>query len=114
MNKIEVTDEMVARANRATNDFLEHGVNRMRHVLEAALNPPQEPEIVVTKEMQNAANDASQVDYGVGDSKLYFAAIYRAMHAARPKECEHVWNIRWGGSGGGGRQCGKCGKTEPL
>lgn len=97
MSKINITDEMVRRAltvtvaghmasaeaGKTVNDYLSwHAV---RAALDAALNPPPEPEIPVTEEMMRAGADA------IGDAMMIetlgsqAARIYRAMRKLEPK-----------------------------
>lgn len=79
----------------------------IRKVLEAALNPPPDPEIAVSQAMLDAGNEAWNLHAIVlpGCSARSDAcdsiirAIYRAMHKvwererrkAEPAQCEHVW-----------------------
>lgn len=83
MKKREVTDAMVERAQKACPALIHRDV--ARHMLDAALNPPQEPEVVVTEEMeqvgrQTALNCRMSVT-GPGSIR----AIYRAMRRLEPK-----------------------------
>jgi hypothetical protein len=76
MNKIEVTDEMI--------DVAAYRLGVRVKDLHAALNPPPEPEIVVTEEMVGAAQ---YMDYKrIPDMKGYYTAIYRAMRKLEPKQ----------------------------
>lgn len=96
MPKIEVTDEMVERARVAYRGVVSR--SEMRAALEAALNPPTEPEIVVTEEMENAGLREFPCDLWddcLGRNKLYrtvlplthyITLIYRAMRALEPKQ----------------------------
>jgi hypothetical protein len=80
MTKIEVTDEM---EQRFCDYVYTHEGCTYRAALEAALNPPPEPEIVVTEEMVEAAEC---LDYKrIPDKKSYYTAIYRAMRKLEPK-----------------------------
>ncbi len=87
MSKIEITDEMVERAWATMPDapqgFLKADLER---ALNAALNPPPEPEIVVTEEMQEAGAAWLASYRGNLAWAASFAGIYRAMYAARPKD----------------------------
>lgn len=60
----------------------------MRRALEAAQAAKPEPEIVVTDEMLDVAcaEDARLAKGLNGGRLIYFSSIYRAMHAASPKE----------------------------
>lgn len=91
---IEITDEMVDRAGRAwfPADQYEPEFHRssMRRVLQAALNPPPEPEIVITQEMGSAGKAVAlmwQEKGGAGTSDLWVMArdMYRAMRRLEPK-----------------------------
>ena len=87
MTKIEVTDEMVERFCDYVNT---HEGYAYRDALEAALNPPPEPEIVVTEEMVNAGRSTYP---GTLPKDLATVAmineacrrIYRAMRKLEPK-----------------------------
>jgi len=94
---IEVTDEMVHRARDMAlgeadrQDVVDEwniGVECVRKMLNAALNPPPAPEVEVTEEMIREGagaighyEDLNQVPY-----RELVAAFYKAMYAARPKE----------------------------
>lgn len=76
-----ITDAMVDRACAAGNNGT--GREIMRAMLEAALNPPPEPEIPVSEAMIDAGNAAT----GGGDGRrAYIANIYRAMERQRRAE----------------------------
>lgn len=94
--KIEITDEMVERATRAAmwNNQLDEALLqtttpqiRMRRALEAALNPPQEPEIVVTEEMLRAGlecNGRFATSHFKSWCSTQLGNIYRAMRKLEP------------------------------
>ena len=81
--KIEVTDEML--------DVAAYRLGVSVKDLHAALNPPPEPEIVVTDEQTQAGYNLARMwvkEKGcVGTSELYCMAkdIYRAMRKLEPK-----------------------------
>ena len=81
---VEITEEMVERARLAAQRMIvandRNLAEQMRHALNAALNPPPEPEpeIVVTEEMVAAGELASR-QWG------FVAAVYRAMRRLEPK-----------------------------
>ena len=77
MNKIEVTDEMEQRFCDYVNT---HDGCTYRAALEAALNPPPEPEIYITEQMIRAGQAARDFSYGWGVTD-----IYRAMRRLEPK-----------------------------
>ncbi len=85
MSKIEITDEMISTFKEKIGWASDYNGDdaRIRRALNAALNPPPEPEIVVTEEMQFAAEN---IPGSFKSRPDYCAAIYRAMYAARPKE----------------------------
>lgn len=92
MKRREVTDAMVERAWKAMPDLEDgFGKDHLRHALEAALNEPPKPEIVVTEEMLAAGNRAwKELAYSPGDrfdkrDKRCLLAIYRAMRALELK-----------------------------
>lgn len=115
MSKIEVTDEMVEMAARKICEnsstghtygcslklgpkrcfcgYYDERVKCARAVLEAALNPPPEPEVEVTEEMA-AAGVRTYHNAWNGNAPLSSASLrgmraaYRAMYAARPKESD--------------------------
>lgn len=81
MSRIEITDEMVLRFYHA---YKKNGwpvfysvAPRIRQGLEAALNQPDEPDIVVTSDMEKAAQE--QAELGCS-----WAEIYRAMRRVAP------------------------------
>lgn len=97
----EVTDEMVERyiaaasaayerVFKVTCKALNGNFDVARAGLEAALNPPQEPEIVVTGEQATAGYEVANMwvrQKGcIGTSELYCMAkdIYRAMRRLEP------------------------------
>lgn len=95
VSKIEITDEMAARANAAQDAALDKGIDvipAMRRALDAALNPPLVPEVTITNEMIDAALDAL-TRYSDRTDRLWkdFTAseiapiIYRAMFSVRPQ-----------------------------
>ncbi len=93
VGKVEITDEMIERAGefwKPHKDYVMDGgfKRRVRSSLEAALNPP--PETVVTNEMMEAGVAIKQDArvFGYTQHCRYVADIYRAMFAARPKECK--------------------------
>ncbi len=125
MSKIAPTDEMVDRALKKARWHVGKDINwrDMADILEAAINIPQEPEIEVTRKMMIAGMNANGTQ-GFDklpdmDCGLFVATIYRAMHAARPKECNHVpvkMTYQWGEHGKPSTQyethvqyCMKCG-----
>lgn len=86
MSKIEITDDMVERYWSKARQPMPDGTSPREHaigLLEAALNPPVEPEVVVTEEMRSAAVNIYLDDFQPHVD--YFTRIYRAMHAVRPK-----------------------------
>ena len=94
MNNIEITDEMVKRGcdwyYGTDSQALFHNRETMRKILEAALNPPPEPEIVVTHEMAIAGQALAlkarnQGACGDADLWVLVKAIYRAMRKLEPK-----------------------------
>ena len=92
--KIEITDKMVERAAMMFKAHPQQVVCdahrlRARQVLEAALNPPEEPEIPVSEAMKEAGRIAWHVrdDYGCNWASYNGPEfIYRAMEKARRKE----------------------------
>ncbi len=108
MSRVEITDAMLERAAAAGYVADAKPMHRewimadpssrdawrkfARAALEAALNPPAEPEIEVTEAMLAASKDALlRYSNEPGKTWVRFTAdevapvIYRAMHAARPK-----------------------------
>ena len=99
MAKVEITDAMVERFYAAyeRNDWpvFSSVAPRIKAGLDAALNPPAEPEIVVTEEQKQAGKDAAlqwltergfitrTVNHPQTPELL--AAIYRAMRALEPE-----------------------------
>ncbi len=118
--KVVVTDEMVERFLRAVPGAVAPSFNATKLALDAALNPPAEPEIVVTQEMALAGEDVLVERRGCGMMMVNVAAdVYRAMHKLAPSACSHAWTIGWGGGGADGkgrsaRQCSKCGLVKHL
>jgi len=98
MKKREVTDAMVERAHRANwgkyiwgNDDASVPDNatpkqRMRAALEAALNPPPEPEVTVTEEMISASGLWERgCTYHMGTlTSTQIENAYRAMRRLEP------------------------------
>ena len=86
MSKIEVTDEMEQRFCDYVNT---HEGCTYRAALEAALNPPAEPEVPVSYEMMVAGMNAHGFDgfekLPDRDAGVFVAKIYRAMRALGPK-----------------------------
>jgi hypothetical protein len=104
MTKIEITDAMVERAKIVLVDggLLSHGEtveSHARRILSAALNPPPEPEITVTKEMLVAGacayNGFLMMNQPIKRDDLAsvggVSAAYRAMRALEPKPERPVW-----------------------
>lgn len=106
-SKIQITDEMVERAYKQhphAGTWKDDRVSQryakatIREMLEAALNPPEEPEIPVSEGMiaagAEAWNEQCGVDYyeepPTNEEKANLAALYRAMEKARRKEQEAV------------------------
>jgi hypothetical protein len=101
MTKIEITDAMVQRAVKAGYRWQGPGgyivgddaAAHVRMVLDAALNPPPEPEIEVTKEMCVAGacayNGFLMMNQPIKRDNLAsiggVTAAYRAMRALEPK-----------------------------
>jgi hypothetical protein len=88
MNKIEVTDEMEQRFCDYVNT---HEGCTYRAALEAALNPPPEPEIKVTWEMGKAGHALAlkarnHGACGDGDLWVLVKDIYRAMRKLEPNQ----------------------------
>jgi len=59
MKKREVTEAMVERGRQGAKDYqrphtCEYTDDFIRAILDAAINPPQEPEVVVTREQVRA------------------------------------------------------------
>ncbi len=131
--KTEITDEIVDRYYKAAVhiDFspsLEAEVKaEIRKNLEAALNPPQEPEIVVTWQMKRAGSAIKVMVFRnleSGDtttlSETDAEQIYRAMRRLEPtmQPHEHKWVSECGGSSSTGESwradgCG-CGEKRTV
>lgn len=95
MPKIEITDEMVERGIAAESVMRKSSRDRVRAVLDAALNPPPEPEIEVTEAMERAGTKAwmewMQVPNPTGE--VYGCAhVYRAMERQRRKDAKEQEN----------------------
>jgi hypothetical protein len=91
-DKIVITDAMVERAILKWKSISGMPVfHEVRDIIAAALNPPAEPEVVVTQAMMDAGRDAYCAYQSPQPLNNLCAAIYRAMHAACLKElkCEH-------------------------
>lgn len=96
MSRIEITDEMIDRAiaagfgryRKLAPHFADQGIREgYRKALEAALNPPAEPEIPVTEEMVRAGEQAHLECERVGNTRgtrYLYQMVYRAMFKARP------------------------------
>ena len=108
-----IDDAMVLRVSQFLAKrglcFLAPGDPDIRTLLEAALTPPAEPEVVVTDTMVKAGVTAVYDRPEAEPDRGYMAGsverVYRAMQAARPKPVEppehkHSWS--WTGAGGGG------------
>lgn len=80
MTKTDITDEMVERACAAGR----YGTGRvmMRIMLDAALNPPAEPEIVVTEAMKAAGRQVF-MQPSADPFGEEWVTIYRAMERVR-------------------------------
>lgn len=93
MRKREVTEEMVERfidGIDCTEDSAFKGSERKRNIrrgLEAALNPPPEPEIHVSDGMMVAGQSAREAQWSNGKMDDV-ATIYIAMESVRLKEQE--------------------------
>lgn len=89
MSKIEITYEMAERSLVARNVCFRAGdfktIERERAYLEAALNPPQKPEIVVTNEMLTAGARAFMTNQGARHPDHWLTEAYRAMRNLEPK-----------------------------
>ncbi len=81
--KFAITPEMVRSAYDAVPDKLLFK-STVEAMLDAALNPPSEPEVTVTDEMKAAGRREALVP---GASLTYdrMEAIYRAMRKLEPK-----------------------------
>lgn len=95
MKKREVTDDAVARAAEALerwNAWPNCTASRkgVRAALESALNPPEEPEVVVTREMLDAGVWAAMgyPCHTENLARVAAGAIYRAMRGLEPKAGE--------------------------
>lgn len=97
MSKIEVTEEMVGRARDARANKLaslglhttwtDEGREAMRAALEAALNPPAEPEIPVSDGMITIGMEVPFPRlYDTPAHRTLVADIYRAMEFKRRQE----------------------------
>ena len=98
---IEITDEMVERAFTYLNHHAFFGGSpfeeyhaHVRKALDAALNPPAEPEIVVTAEQRRVGasllSQAPAIPKNTSQANWewlldYTAVIYRAMRRLEPK-----------------------------
>ena len=96
----EITDAMVKRYAAAMNNHAWTTLEGIRASLDAALNPPPAPEIVVSEdmehvgEMQYRKNTGNKGDVGA-------ASIYRAMEIERRKKItdyRNPWHRRAGES----------------
>ncbi len=96
MSRVEITAEMVWRATASYRALTgNRGISdeEMVRILDDALNPPAD-EIEVTQAMIDAGNESVRVHIAEAvrdppprmERLSYVATIYRAMHAARPKE----------------------------
>lgn len=86
--RVEITDEMVERAAEAYRHASSASttMNVARKMLDAALNSPPEPEILVTEEMHSAGVQAYWQAIQMGNQpKDAVANQYRAMRALEPK-----------------------------
>ena len=90
MSRVEITEDMVERAIAATCFTGPIIAGQIRAALEAALNPPAKPEIEVTDEMCKAGSrtavGSDLIRFQSNSPNAAFAAIYRAMYAARPND----------------------------
>ena len=88
---MEITEEMVTGAVNGwfsvggDERFRDSVRQQIRAALEAALNPPKEPEIPVTEKMVDAGREAhvATFQYSTADN---YGAIYRAMELKRREE----------------------------
>jgi hypothetical protein len=85
VTKIEITADMVIRAREYMKrvGMCAVGPGGLDKLLDAALNPPPEPEIVVTNEMFESGMRASF------DSTNWIVAIYRAMRVLEPQPMQY-------------------------
>lgn len=124
MARVEITDEIVERAmvevgRLANGAMLEPPATPLvvkapvvRAILEAALNPPPEPEIPVTQAMKAAAHFVATCGWSTFQVKGLTATqicglyepIYRAMAAKAPKPEWFVRSSSW--------NCLKCGDSN--
>ena len=82
MSKIEVTETQVDLAAALLGHGSPHNREDVRRALEAALNPPPDPEIVVTEEMKRAGAETIRNQYGYTPD--FAEKIYRAMRKLEP------------------------------
>jgi hypothetical protein len=89
MTRIEIDEAMISRAARLLGCGSPHNREDVRRALDAALNPPPEPEITVTDEMA-AVGQKWFIDMvrrgALGDGELWWLAknVYRAMRKLEP------------------------------
>ncbi len=87
----EISDEMVRRALAAYRDSSAPSQEGdIRAALNAALNPPAEPEVVITNEMKSAGcvaynDEAQRQGYRAGILRDQMAAAYHAMRRLEMK-----------------------------
>ncbi len=83
--KFEITPDMVQRAYDAVPDKMLFK-STVEAMLDAALNPPSEPEIVVTDEMEQAGSLVVERRFHFSTANGDVACdIYRAMRKLEPK-----------------------------
>lgn len=86
--KIEINEAMVDRALDAAGGLSNGSRDAMRAALDAAMNPPAEPEIPVTSDMLEAAERKAFSwgwEFGREKCRAELTKAYRAMRALEPQ-----------------------------